>query len=87
MPEYFDLFHTRRVQGKRSLHTNAMGGDSPHSEIRVGAAPFAHAHDGTSHQLNSLPVALNDAIVDLHIITDPEQGKIRLQPNVFFLLL
>jgi hypothetical protein len=76
VPQHFDLFDARRVQGEGSLYTDTVSGNTPHSEIRVGAAPSAHAHDGASHQLNPLPVALNDAVVDLNIITYPRLGKI-----------
>jgi hypothetical protein len=87
VPQHFDLFDTRRVQRKSSLYTNAMRGDPSHGKIGIRAAPPAHAQDGASHQLNPLPIALNDAVMNLYIITHPEIRKIRFQPKVLFLLL
>jgi hypothetical protein len=87
VPAYFDLFDARRVQGKSSLHTDAVGRDTPHSKTCVGASTFADAQDGTTHQLDPLSITLDDAKVNLYVIASSQAGQIRFQPDVFFLLL
>jgi hypothetical protein len=87
MPEHFDLFDTRRMQRKGTLNPNTVRGNPPYGEVGIGATSPTHAHDCAPHQLDSLPVTLDDSVVDLHIIANAETWKIRFQSDIFLKLL
>jgi len=82
MPPDLDLFDAGRVKGKGALHADAMGGDAPHRKVGVGSSSLADAHNGAAHQLDALPLALDDAEVDLYVVAHPESGQVRLEAKV-----
>jgi hypothetical protein len=83
----FYLLNARRMQGKCALNSDPMRGYAPYREVGIGSRASADAHDRAANELNSLSFSLDDPKVNLHIISDAEVIEIRLETDVFLLLL
>jgi hypothetical protein len=76
MPSHFDLLDSGRMKGKGPLDAYSVSRDAPHGKVRVCPSTFANAYDGASDQLNSLPITLYDAKVNLHIVPNPKVREV-----------
>jgi hypothetical protein len=57
---HLNLFYTRRVQNEGPLYPNSVGSDSAYGKVPLVAA-ISQADDPAAHELDSLPLALDNA--------------------------
>jgi hypothetical protein len=81
------LLHAFGMEGKGSLHPNAMGGNAADGELGVRPLAAGDAYDRAADQLDALPVAFDDPEMYLNIVAHAELGAIGFETDVFLLLL
>ena len=83
MPDNLDVVEPRRIGNERAFDAHAVRCQSPHGKSLSGTAP-AQAHHDTLEWLESLTVALDDAIHHANGIPGTQQWQGAAGPGWHF---
>ena len=78
--QHLDLLDARRVQQKRTLDADAMGGHASDGEAGTGGLVAAgHADHHALKDLNTLTAAFDNTGMHAHSVTDPQIRNVRVR--------